>query len=60
MTNAIKVLVLNVQLKAIICTGHLLEYTFPSLENNVTVVPGKSHASDFTAASFGSELALGI
>ncbi|KAL9662190.1 hypothetical protein QQ045_027022 [Rhodiola kirilowii] len=59
MVNAVKVFVLHVQLKAIVCTGHLVELPLGSLRSSTMAISGKSHALDFTTASFGSELPLG-
>ncbi|KAG8483814.1 hypothetical protein CXB51_023387 [Gossypium anomalum] len=57
MVDAVKVFILHLQLKALICMGCLLEK--PSLESPSDSDLGKTYSRDISSASFGSEVSLG-
>ncbi|XVF55836.1 hypothetical protein PTKIN_Ptkin06aG0068600 [Pterospermum kingtungense] len=57
MVDAVKVFVLNLQLKAFISMGVLLEK--PSLKSWSNSNSGKTYSTDISSASFGSEVSLG-
>ncbi|KAK8280126.1 hypothetical protein V6Z12_D09G156100 [Gossypium hirsutum] len=57
MVDAVKVLILHLQLKALIFMGCLLEK--PSLESPSDSDLGKTYSRDISSPSFGSEVSLG-
>uniref|UniRef100_A0A2P2L4V1 Uncharacterized protein LOC105635829 isoform X2 n=4 Tax=Rhizophora mucronata TaxID=61149 RepID=A0A2P2L4V1_RHIMU len=59
MVDAVKVFILHLQLKAFICTGKLLEKPLLHVMSSIPTASGRTHASDLSSASFGSEVSLG-
>lgn len=59
MVDAVKVFILHLQLKAFILKGDPAENPLVNLRSNILAVSGKTHASDLSSASFGSQMALG-
>ncbi|XP_047311924.1 protein TRANSPARENT TESTA 9-like [Impatiens glandulifera] len=59
MINAVKVLVLHLQLKPFIFGGDPFENPLVNFKTNSLAVSGRKYVSDLSSASFGSEIALG-
>ncbi|XP_024922416.3 protein TRANSPARENT TESTA 9 isoform X3 [Ziziphus jujuba] len=59
MVEAVKVFILHLQLKSSILTGNLLEYPLLNSVPSTATDSGRTHASDVSSASFGSEVSLG-
>ncbi|XP_021672594.2 protein TRANSPARENT TESTA 9 isoform X2 [Hevea brasiliensis] len=58
MVDTVKVFILHLQLKAFICKGELLEKPLLAPLSS-PAGSGRTHASDLSSASFGSEISLG-
>ncbi|KAM7264710.1 hypothetical protein ACFE04_002393 [Oxalis oulophora] len=58
MLDAVKVFILHLQLKIFIFGGDLPENPLPELKRTVDN-PGRTHISDLSTSSFGSEVSLG-
>uniref|UniRef100_A0A2N9FWI1 FPL domain-containing protein n=1 Tax=Fagus sylvatica TaxID=28930 RepID=A0A2N9FWI1_FAGSY len=59
MVEAVKDFILHLQLKAVIFKGDLLEKSVLNMPTGPTADSGRSHASDISSASFGSDVSLG-
>ncbi|CAK9180590.1 unnamed protein product [Ilex paraguariensis] len=59
MVEAVKVLVLHLQLKPFIFGGDPFDNPLISLKSSSLAISGRKYASDLSSASFGSDIALG-